>query len=192
MFQLTRHYFGLLALDAWSAVVKFEDTAKYDRSRTNFCSFHPAELLVNQSANIEAKTKLGDTPLSLAAYFNMTEVVQMLVERGANIHAADIYGRWSIQSISREVYLTLFFPVGITSLHSAAYTGSLSSGKATLSLPPTKNRTVLDVISEMRGSVGWKFHYTFPHLATRLNLVSVRVNDGAIERGILHEASKYI
>jgi tankyrase len=44
-----------------------------------------AELLINKGADISVRTRKGDTPLSLAQQAQCTEVVDLLISKGAKI-----------------------------------------------------------------------------------------------------------
>jgi len=47
--------------------------------------------LLDQGADIEARTEVGDTPLMQAALNSDTEMMQLLLQRGANVNARGLY-----------------------------------------------------------------------------------------------------
>ena len=59
------------------------------------CNFNMVEFLVNNGANIEAKTRAQETPLYVALNWNGSyiRIPKFLAEHGANIHAKNIKGR---------------------------------------------------------------------------------------------------
>lgn len=56
------------------------------------------KLLVKEGANIETKSKYGNTPLICAAHHGETEVVRFLLEQGADIKAVGRHGNTALLS----------------------------------------------------------------------------------------------
>jgi ankyrin repeat protein len=54
------------------------------------------ELLLNRGSNIHAKTKIGCTPLMIAAGLGNSRMCTLLLERGADVEASDIQGQKAI------------------------------------------------------------------------------------------------
>ena len=48
-----------------------------------------AELLIAEGANVNAKDKLGDTSLQVAAYQGHKEIAELLIAKGADVNAKD-------------------------------------------------------------------------------------------------------
>ena len=46
-----------------------------------------AEVLLNQGADVHAKSKYGNTPLHTAARADASAMAEVLLERGADVHA---------------------------------------------------------------------------------------------------------
>ena len=70
------------------------------------------KLLIDNRADVNAKTKLGWTPLHLAAYYNAAEILLMLIDNGAkvNLRAVDANtnkGKTPLQMAEEEGYAVI-------------------------------------------------------------------------------------
>ena len=97
-----------------------------------------ARLLLDRKADVDAKDKFGDTPLTLAAWRGFREVVDLLLERGAAVPATGPAAERLLQSAADEGPRRLFTTMagkgvdlsarterGGTLLHDAAGGGSV-------------------------------------------------------------------
>jgi len=63
------------------------------------------QLLIKGGANIEARSKSGNTPLICAAHHGKTEIVKILLERNADIEAKGKYGNTALLSAAYNKHI---------------------------------------------------------------------------------------
>jgi ankyrin repeat protein len=80
--------------------ILIEYTDRYDDPSQQAAIF---EFLVQHGAIVDAKNKLGQTPLHLAAEKLLPEIVQILVDGKANINAQDHQGRTPLMTVINRV-----------------------------------------------------------------------------------------
>uniref|UniRef100_A0A6B2L0J6 SAM domain-containing protein n=1 Tax=Arcella intermedia TaxID=1963864 RepID=A0A6B2L0J6_9EUKA len=75
--------------------------------------FDIVKWLVNSKANVNAKQRVGSTPLHGAAYYNRTEICKFLLSNGADDKIQNTYGEYPLSSLTEDSR-NLLFPTSPT------------------------------------------------------------------------------
>lgn len=61
------------------------------------------ETLIRHGARLEARNRLGETALLMAARLGRKVALTTLLEHGANVHARDVFGQGVLEIVDRTV-----------------------------------------------------------------------------------------
>ena len=90
-----------LLLDRGAEIDQFSQSSVGLASALHYCACHgmteTAALLLDRGGTIEIQNSRGETPLRLAVKYQRSEMVEMLVERGADVFARDNEGLTSFE-----------------------------------------------------------------------------------------------